>query len=89
MPELGSSMTLYVRETTVIQDTFTDFLYRLFSPSDIGVGELRQTVSKILHNHEPNTKAKLKSQSVFVYLRQDPFKATVYVGYKTGLLMFA
>ena len=35
MPDVGKSITLYIRETTVIQDTFSDFLSRLFSSKDV------------------------------------------------------
>lgn len=41
MPKLGESMTLYVRETTVIHETFSDFVNRLIAPSELEVAEKR------------------------------------------------
>ena len=90
MPPLGSSVTLFIREHTTIKETFANLFYRLFLGSETEqLNQVRQTVSKIVVGHEPNIEAKLKPQSLFVYLRQDPFKETVYISYKSFLITFA
>lgn len=40
-------------------------------------------------DHAPNEEAVLRDQSFFVYMRQDPFKETIYTEEKSILLMLA
>ena len=46
-------------------------------------------VSKVVLDHSPNPNSKLEDESIFIYLRQDAFKETIFKGQKSFLLIIA
>ena len=51
LPEMGTAVTLYIRETTVTESTFSNFLKRLYTSEGDSTIEKRQYVSKIVTEH--------------------------------------
>lgn len=87
-------MTVFIREVTTIDE---DFHY-LFGYAFIGLfTELSETpgvrkeliVSHVINNHEPMANQENSLVSSLVYVRQDPFKETVYVLRYSVLFMLA
>ena len=51
LPEMGTAVTLYIRETTVTESTFSNILKRLYTSEEDSTIEKRQYVSKIVTEH--------------------------------------
>ena len=84
-------MSVFIREVTTIDEDY-HFIFgyaftSLFSKvSGDTPGVKRELViSHVINDHEVTTKEDLANFSSIVYVRQDPFKETVYI-LRTGLL---
>ena len=79
MPEVGKAMSVFVREVITIQEN----LFSMPSSSREFV------VAHVVNNHEPSADHSLANVSTSIYIRQDPFKETIYLAKHNILLVFA
>ena len=86
LPDIGKAMSVYIREVTTIDEDFHYLFGYAFQSLFSDPGESDQTgISKelvigyIVNNHAPTTERALAGVSSTVYLRQDPFKETIYI----------
>ena len=94
IPSIGKAMTVFVREVTTIDEDFHYF----FGYAFIGLfTELSETpgikkeriISHVITDHEPVTSDEFSALSSMVYVRQDPFKETIYILRYSVLFMLA
>ena len=72
-------MSVFVREVIKIQE---NFISMPSSTREFVVGHVE-------NNHEPTADHSLANVSTTIYIRQDPFKETIYVAKNNILLVFA
>ena len=84
LPDLGKAMSIYIREVTTIEEDHHYFLgYAFFKliGKDFGTPGIttKLVVSRVINNHDPAGTHNLSWISFNVYIRQDPFKETIYI----------
>ena len=79
-------MSVYIREVTTIDEDLHylfgyafQSLFREHSESDSPGISKEFVIGHIVNNHPPTTERALAGVSSTVYLRQDPFKETIYI----------
>ena len=84
LPQVGKAMSIYIREVTTVDED----AHYLFGYAFVGLfKDIKETpgvtkryeIGSIVNEHEPALDRSDARFSVTIYLRQDPFKQTVFI----------